>query len=426
VSAITINKTAYSDNRPLSVILVILVTLTCLQVALDLKFYRFESTAPNSLSGAISMATQIWAFLGSCFLLITRPARKVGQSISAGRILFLLSLYLLAVTLVNGGQVLTYIPTIFLCWAISRQEVTPEFLLRTIFISCSLVLVFSLLILVIDPDSAIMRVNSDRLTPFAGQVAGITPHPNTLGLFAGFGLGMALLTDSASRRLRLFLGLISIVLIVGSGSRLAYWIGALAILFLFLKSGRFSISKNFSRFTALSALSLASFWIIVGLEPLLGVLNGRDKIWEEYIRFWQLQPIFGGGLDAGRFILLNGANTVTLVNGGQSHNEIIGDLVRGGILGLGLVLIFGLILFKQLKDQGLFERPDIVFVCTALLSAALVEQLVIFTMGSRTIFTFLLFMLGVMSTKYLSATLSDRTRQSFLQRPPTRGVESGS
>jgi O-antigen ligase len=372
------------------------------------------------------MATQIWAFLGSCFLLITRPARKVGQSISAGRILFLLSLYLLAVTLVNGGQVLTYIPTIFLCWAISRQEVTPEFLLRTIFISCSLVLVFSLLILVIDPDSAIMRVNSDRLTPFAGQVAGITPHPNTLGLFAGFGLGMALLTDSASRRLRLFLGLISIVLIVGSGSRLAYWIGALAILFLFLKSGRFSISKNFSRFTALSALSLASFWIIVGLEPLLGVLNGRDKIWEEYIRFWQLQPIFGGGLDAGRFILLNGANTVTLVNGGQSHNEIIGDLVRGGILGLGLVLIFGLILFKQLKDQGLFERPDIVFVCTALLSAALVEQLVIFTMGSRTIFTFLLFMLGVMSTKYLSATLSDRTRQSFLQRPPTRGVESGS
>jgi hypothetical protein len=305
-----------------------------------------------------------------------------------------------------------YLPTLLLLLVVSRLQTTPEFIVGLLSRVCLIVLASSAFALLVKPSYAIMKANLDRVTPFGGQVAGLTPHPNTLGLFAGVGLGLALLGEGQGRYQRRWLAFLSLVMITGSGSRLAYWMGGMALLvYLFRRSGtRLTRRLRIILLFSFSAGALA--FLSLGLASFLEILNGRDKIWSDYITYWQAHQIFGGGFDAGKEILVVGVNSVTTLNGAQSHNEFFGDLVRGGLLALILVILFMVLTYKKLSREKYLDNPKILFLVLALVSVSFVEQLITFSIGSRFVFTIALGLIASLSNPdEIESALNKRLRR---------------
>lgn len=385
-----------SETRTL-ITLTALVFLSSVQVVIDVPFYRSQTVETNSIHGILSSVAQVVLVLGVFAIFLAKDPGLGFRPDYVSNLVVVFSIYLLLVTVINGSSIASYLPITLLCILVSRKPASVALLSKALGLGSTLVLLLSAAMLIIAPSAALMKVNTDRFTIFPSQVAGATPHPNTLGLFAGIGLGVALLSQFQMKKNRIFLATLSSIMVVASGSRLSYALAVLALVIFFFRKDVKRLSKRIRTLIIVTGAATVFWFLSSGLGSALSVLNGRDQIWSDYLSFWQKHPFLGGGLDVGRSILQNAANSVTTYNGGQSHNEYIGDLVKGGIVGLILLLCVIVSVSARLIKSGAMREPVVLFICLSLLVASLVEQVLVFTMGSRSLVTVSVFLLAALS-----------------------------
>lgn len=222
----------------------------------------------------------------------------------------------------------------------------------------SIIIYFSLAIVFYLPDKGIYfsdtyggRFSEASLN---GRWTGITPHPNSLGIFAAIGIvSLVILTTEGRRSLvrTVIPTLVYLIALLGSGSRTALittvvsvftYIIARYVLRLF-EGGRFRFLMICgSGGIVLFCIVLMTVFTDLGTMLLdLGgrssTLSGRTELWSLGIEAFVRKPLFGWGFDSFGTLKEYYGN---IFRYNQFHNGLIDSLARGGIIGVFFVFLF--------------------------------------------------------------------------------------
>jgi len=192
-------------------------------------------------------------------------------------------------------------------------------------------------------DATFVGINDGGRFLGVRQLAGLTPHPNGLGLIAAF----SLLLDLYIRRGRYWRAwtLTSVVVLLLTQSR-SGWLAALVGVLIW-SDGRFGRAR-----TGLVAGLAGLFgWLAVGQSVSQNGLTGRDKVWDGAWSAFIHRPILGGG----PLVLRDEFAGTRLAFGAQAHNQVLDALAKTGLIGTIFLLLFvtcGLALALRSRREG--------------------------------------------------------------------------
>jgi O-antigen ligase len=172
------------------------------------------------------------------------------------------------------------------------------------------------------------------------RLAGLTDHPNTLGLIAV--LAFLLTLSDASRWRVLHLGIAGGVL-VASESRDA-WIAGIAGVALIVGrrlGGGSALRGSLTPALLLGApvAAIAVLWLAATSavrEVDITSFNGRLPLWQDSVAVWKTAPVLGLGDGVWKALIQSGR---VPSYGGEAHNQLLETLVTHGIVGLLLLIV---------------------------------------------------------------------------------------
>jgi exopolysaccharide production protein ExoQ len=279
-------------------------------------------------------------------------------------------------------------PSILVCYVFSIRYDTKT--LTTIALhALGVALTLSLIWVVIFPDAA-MHTGADIVQEgHENQWRGIYPHKNTLGLIAGLGVALFLMTGRvliAHRGLSLLYLTAAFSCLIGAGSAggvVACVSGVSVGLIL-------SIRSRTLRIGMISAFIPMAFIVFLFSEPIVGfllelvgrdpTLTGRTLLWQAALELFSRHPIFGYGYpsvsDPEVQYAFYAAN-----NAANAHSAFLQILVETGIVGFAIwimALAYGLrglagMLTLNSKMPPEFEVLGIVMIATFITGVGEIE-----------------------------------------------------
>lgn len=181
------------------------------------------------------------------------------------------------------------------------------------------------------------------------RLAGPT-HPAFLGGFAATGVYAALVELYRDGRTRNVAALVvNFLILVLSGARapLATALGVTAFAFFGLRAEVFPARRRLP-LIMLGALALpvliafasgsSSIRLLNVLSSDANDLSGRDLIWPEFRHAWDLSPLFGWGIGAGKSVVDPDSLLAKLLGTTAAHNEYLRIGVEGGYAGETLLI----------------------------------------------------------------------------------------
>ena len=209
------------------------------------------------------------------------------------------------------------------CWATPNDVVVRHgrIILR------SLVLVSVILYCAV-PDYALLPNSTPRFFGLK-QLAGLTSHPNGMGMIAAF----ALILELFGRRSRMS-GIWFTVALVGlvlTQSRSGWLVALVGVLI--WSSGRLGRTKTI----LLAPTAGIIGWSLVGEQISKTGLTGREDVWAVAWQVFLRYPVIGAGPGGLReAVLSNGVGSF----GAQAHNQLLDTLAKTGLVGAVLLLSF--------------------------------------------------------------------------------------
>jgi len=208
-----------------------------------------------------------------------------------------------------------------------------------------------------------------------GRWQGISGNANSLGVITIVSIWAALARiykKVGELWVTLLILILSIIVLIGSGSKTSYIVSFFVFLFMHLLISLES-SSVFKRLIVIGlwgGLGAIVFTSIVIMAPELlgldGVMNalgrnatfsGRTIVWEHAWKLFQVKFVHGWGFDSTLSVIKYTGGRL-----GQFHNGYLDILVRGGVVGLGIVLLMIFTLLKKLfliKKEG--YRTAVIF-----------------------------------------------------------------
>jgi O-antigen ligase len=213
------------------------------------------------------------------------------------------------------------------------------------------------------------------------QLAGVTAHPNGMGTVASLAIMVELIRVEGMKRPTHWHLLAPVVALLATQSRGAWLSAAIGIaLYLAFRSG----AQLFAILTPIvMAVGLAASTLVEGIAEALAewssggditTLNGRTVIWESALDAVARNPLFGTGprsfeLEYRGDILGLG----NLISSSNAHNQIVQTLVERGVLGLLILAVLVVILFRNALRLGGSARAGLLGVLAVFVSRFIVE-----------------------------------------------------
>jgi O-antigen ligase len=196
------------------------------------------------------------------------------------------------------------------------------------------------------------------------RLQGLTDHPNQLGESALLAyITTYWLKDARLRRTMLTLCLVALLL---SGSRTTILALPIALFFLWIHNKwqnrkiRSVLVALFSGLSAFAVFSILQDGFLSssnsGFLNGLGTLNGRTQIWSITLQQWRQSPLVGYGptLWSAAFRLNHGLINLNWAD--AAHNEFLQVLGGGGLLELGALISFLLLLLAKAWRHRRFDN----------------------------------------------------------------------
>lgn len=205
------------------------------------------------------------------------------------------------------------------------------------------VLIASIVLAVLYPDRMTMASGDTDLFPWP-RLAGLTPHPNALGVTAALvGICAYILSRQKERYFWMAVAIVSLVLAQSKTSMVAF-----ALVLIVDHGGRAFryMGRQHVQATIVAVVALLAFtspvWLpgaAAALESGNATLTGRTDIWSAAISMWMKSPVVGFGPDAFDAYF----RQVERLSGAESaHNQPLDTLVSSGLVGLfGLAVMLG-------------------------------------------------------------------------------------
>jgi O-antigen ligase len=193
----------------------------------------------------------------------------------------------------------------------------------------------SLLLYVFERESAVRSGAPDGRFFELPQLAGLTAHPNGMGLIAALALILEL--HRPRSRLSAVWPALAFIALVLSQSR-SGWFAAL-VGGLIWSHGHFGKIKSAALFTAAGIAG----WLALGESVTETGLTGRERVWSIAWQLFLDQPLVGGGGAA----LRDAVEGTGLEWGGQAHNQILQSLATAGAIGTVLLVVFGVLAWRR-------------------------------------------------------------------------------
>jgi O-Antigen ligase len=195
----------------------------------------------------------------------------------------------------------------------------------------------SLLMAVFDKSAAFTE-EATRVVSFFSphRLAGITEHPNTLGLYAA--LGAVLAWRRKAGWVRFAMLAICGIALAASDSRTAWLACAAGFVVFFM--GRRQQAKAMSpwRLIGAAVLMLIVAWVVIKVavpEHDAFAFNGRSKAWNLVIENWTQTPLIGHSPSIWVHLIAQGIVPEWI---GQAHNQFLQTLFTLGLVGVAVLL----------------------------------------------------------------------------------------
>jgi O-antigen ligase len=170
---------------------------------------------------------------------------------------------------------------------------------------------------------------------FGGErLAGVTEHPNLLGLFAAIGVILWWQDRGAMRAVGVSLCGLALL---ATDSRTAWFACAGGIFVLVAAHGRYSAGRLLLAGLALICLAWASLHYIAADQGSVVTFTGRTEVWRFVQEHWTEAPILGHG--SGVWAALRSASVGAVWEPNQAHNQLLQTLYTTGLVGLGLLAL---------------------------------------------------------------------------------------
>lgn len=202
-----------------------------------------------------------------------------------------------------------------------------------------------------------------------GRAIGLIGEANS---FAGCGVLLSVFAcmsvgkQKFARLLQVAIGLISLVLVLISGSRSGLLALLLAWMFLFVANKRVKLSINAALAVCFICLTLALPFI-----SKQSIWDNRAQIWQTAVVAGSFHPIMGNGLGNITPALHQAAhileNPIEAEVVDSSHNIVLDWWVQGGLVGVGLFLGSLLYAISQLVKRKEVRELTLLIVCIELL-----------------------------------------------------------
>lgn len=195
----------------------------------------------------------------------------------------------------------------------------------------------SLAWLAVQPTMATFEVARWGISPLDLRLAGVTEHPNILGLLMGIALTLAV---THRFRLRWSVVLVSLTCLVLSESRTAMAAAFLSIVLVAFaksstaRSGRSAVTVWAAMLASLLAC-LAPLWLPSSRATAV-VLSERPRIWQVVLDHWTDEWLVGHGPTTLQRLALTDSSFPAL--GGHAHNLLLQELFVAGVVGLAVLL----------------------------------------------------------------------------------------
>jgi O-antigen ligase len=278
------------------------------------------------------------ALLGS----IRNPARVKPRAIVAAVILYGLALALSG--FINGQFDVRLLVFPGLVFVVTRARPPLERIVWHLRWILRVITIGSLILLYVDEASAAFTAN-DRTIFGVSQLAGLTQHPNVLGLVGAFAVAAELspCTKTRSRPATCLALLVPIATLLLAQSR-AGWLCAIIVL------GTYLMNRKAFR---TAAIPIGFITVLLSLVYLLATgksaanvvlgpntLNGREGIWSAAVQLFRLHPLMGAGPGAFSAVFRASLSQVVGAHAGQAHNQALQTLATVGLVGGSLLVAF--------------------------------------------------------------------------------------
>jgi len=239
-----------------------------------------------------------------------------------------------------------YLPIVFL--GLSTVYMTRGRILFLVRLSTRAYMYASLLAALVAPSWAFHAAPGGIALPgLPGRLFGVGFHPNLLGFTAV----VAIIVEAIPPRTRLWMwhSAAALVVIALAGSRMA-WVALIAVALVWALSNARRRSEGVAGLFAALGLVLVAIYLVFGVATgTVANLNSRTPIWHQTISLWHRSPLFGIGPSLYRGGVGSQAGVTIAVD--QAHNQILQTLAESGVIGLALLFIALLTLFRAaLRD----------------------------------------------------------------------------
>lgn len=221
---------------------------------------------------------------------------------------------------------------------------------KTIFFSTFIVILLSILVVFNMPIYGITYFSNNDLYSLIPRWNGITPHPNSLGVFCVVAIWSGLCwreyhDGMIARFVLLCLTLCALFIAVyGCQSMTSTVVGVVIfVMFFCINKSRFSPIFSFIFLFILGSCLLLVFSFILKLINRDATFTGRTELWYQALEVIIEKPFLGWGFDSGASVLSTASSDIIY---SSFHNGYLQVIVLGGVIGFVLLLIS---LFKMFK-----------------------------------------------------------------------------
>ncbi len=264
--------------------------------------------------------------------------------------------------------------------ALWRARLTVDRLLPHLRLITGTIIWASLLLVVLAPSRAFYAGQERSFVGAVRQLAGITLHPNYLGMVAALAVVLAFASVRRSWATRCYC-VAAVLTLLLTQSRTSYAAAALGLSVLAYTAAR--RRRGILAATALigwlasvlvaSALILSPDWQTALINALtttdLTTLNGRTRIWAAALGVFDQHPQFGYGWSV--FSVEHRARLGLLASAGQAHNQFLHTLAERGAVGGIALAIYVITLWRSAWSSAEFApvtRAVVVLMLPSLLT----------------------------------------------------------
>jgi O-antigen ligase len=199
----------------------------------------------------------------------------------------------------------------------------------------------SLAWLVVDPTNAVLDITRTSWNPLGGRLAGITEHPNLLGMLMGFLIALVA-ADAGWRWRRALTGAVAVACLVLSDSRTALAAALVAGVLVFVLRHAGRARPRLTRAVVVGSLSIAGaactlvLWLDLRLWDF--TLSRRPALWAYIVERWPDSWLIGHGPFA--LSELRSTDALFPIPVPHAHNILLNELFATGVVGAVLLVVF--------------------------------------------------------------------------------------